>query len=301
MPTTVKGLPAQRRRLKARDTITKFKDAAEQMLEDLEDGEGSTADEGAGSEAQHIHIHLNGEGSTAPAGATGQGQDDFDPDDMGEGEQQHTEDDPVEARFQSLEQGHAQILQALGTLSEAVNGLQGGGNAAQGAQQDEMDPATAEQVAEEAPPGTTKDAAMKFRDSAPLEESYKETLALAEILVPGFRMSTYDKAASPKSTLDAMCGSRRKALDAAYSTTDGKLLIESINGGKPFDHANMSCAAVRALFVSAAGAKKLLNNGRSRDSNQQQERKSTAVPRTPEELNAFNREFYKTRNPGASA
>lgn len=293
-----------RRRLKL--AITKFRDAAEQLENELgEEGEG-TMDEGEGVDTgQHIHIHLNGEGSTATGTNATAGKDGSaaTPGGMsanGGAEEGvnatpgagATQDDPNEARFQALEKGHEEIK---GSLAQILTKLAGGGGE-QTPAADELKPEEAEAMAEET--GKPKEEVAKFRDSAPLGESYRETLQLAEILVPGFRMPTYDAAAKPRDTLTSICGARRKALDAAYMTEGGKSVIDTVSGGKPFDTTKMSCAAVRALFLSAAGAKKLINNSAARDHQStgagqgaSKANKAGAI-NSIQDLNAFNRAHY---------
>ncbi len=78
--------------------------------------------------------------------------------------------------------------------------------------------------------------------------------------MPGFRMPTFDGKAKRKTTMDAMCGARRRAIDLACSTKDGFKLISSINGGKEPTLDSMSCVEVATLFNAATGAKALLNN-----------------------------------------
>ena len=300
MPTPNRKAGPARRRLKIGDALAKFKDAADELASELEEEE--TRDElggPPGSDDQHIHIHLNGNGSTAPAGAV---TDELDPDNLEDGHGQTMppgnrapgQDDEIEARFQALEQGHAQILQAIEGLTASI----GGGN--KPPVQDEIPPEVAEDLAQEAPEGTDPETAAKFRDSASMEDSWKETLALAEVLVPGFRMSTFDAKAKPRDTLTAICSARRKALDAAYLTTDGQALIDTVNSGKPLDTSKMSCAAVRALFKGAAGAKKLINNSAVRDTGRQIQQHQSGSPvagkiQSIEDLNAMHREFYKKR------
>lgn len=144
--------------------------------------------------------------------------------------------------------------------------------------------------------GKTGDKAAKFRDSSALESAYKETLALAEILVPGFRMSTFDRAAPIGKTYDSICSARRKCLDAAYATADGKTIIDSVNTAKTYDTSVMGCAAVRSLFLAAAGAKKLVNNAAmTKDSGIRQNAQGfvkTGKVQSIEDLNALNRQHY---------
>lgn len=124
---------------------------------------------------------------------------------------------------------------------------------------DESAEEEAEELAEET--GTTKDKAKAFTDSAPFTESWKATLAAAEILVPGLAAPVFDAKAKPKATLDAICGFRRKALDLAYATPAGRNVIDAFLAGRAFDTKTMSCAKVRETFLAAVAAQKTINNG----------------------------------------
>ena len=260
--------------------------------EDTND-EGNMPEESGG--ATHIHIHATG-GSATPDAV---GEEDYKSQDAGEGEE-----DPTEARFQALEGQHQTILEAISALTAKVDSLTGMEKEEQQAN-DEAGPAGEE--IEEGEEGMTDDempeeVAEKLKDKAPmtkdsvnLEAIYQATLAKAEILVPGFRMPTFDSKAARTKTLDAMCGARRKVLDTAYSTRDGKELIDSISGVRTIDLAKMQCQQVSSIFNAAAGAKKLLNNraatGDSKQVPDNSAKPSNAV-RSIADLNKANVEYW---------
>lgn len=156
--------------------------------------------------------------------------------------------------------------------------------------------AVEEELEQEAPEGHEKDA-RKARDSVYLEDSFQETVAQAEILVPGIRIPTFDKAASPKSTLDSICRLRRNALDLANNTAEGRGIIEEVNG-KPLDVEGMSCGQVRNMFKAAVAIKKRQNSARTGD----WENKTSAGTgvkgeiRTPAEMNKAMQEFWSNRS-----
>jgi len=137
----------------------------------------------------------------------------------------------------------------------------------------------------------------KTRDSAALATSYTQMLAQAEILVPGFKVPTFDATYSRAKTVDRMCATRRKVLDTAYGTPEGKLLIEGVNGGQPFDCIGIDCVATATLFKAAAAAKATANNTTAtRDS----QRVPTPVPAGPvnktiAEINAANKAFWESQ------
>jgi uncharacterized protein len=118
----------------------------------------------------------------------------------------------------------------------------------------------------EAPPGTTGDVAAKAKDSALFLDSFQETIALAEIITPGIRLPTYDRALAPKKTVDAICGVRRKALEMGMTDVATRGLIEDATGGREIDFRKATCDSIRTLFLAVGGAKKRLNNG-TRDLN----------------------------------
>ena len=143
----------------------------------------------------------------------------------------------------------------------------------------------------EMPPGT-KDA-RKTKDSALLADSYVETISFAEILSPGVAIPTYDAAADARSTYTNICNLRRKSLDMAYATDEGKVIIEGIHG-KQLDLPKMNCSDVRSLFRSAVTAKRVANNARQTSDRgvQQTTVAKKAGPRTQAEFNQFMRDYY---------
>ena len=135
----------------------------------------------------------------------------------------------------------------------------------------------------------------KARDSAALETAYTALMAKAEILVPGFRMPTFDAARKRTATVDSMCGARRKALDLAYATKDGKELVDSVAGRDvSLSLAKMDCVNIAGLFNSAAGAKKLLNNRAGTSDGKMATVQTVAKtgPKSIAELNEINRKYH---------
>lgn len=96
-------------------------------------------------------------------------------------------------------------------------------------------------------------------DSRALETGYRAIGSDAEILVPGFQLPTFDAAAPRARTVDAMCSTRRRALDAFQLTGDGARVVSSLTG-QTQDTSKMTCVEVAQLFKSSAGAMKLMNN-----------------------------------------
>lgn len=153
-----------------------------------------------------------------------------------------------------------------------------------------------ENLKDEANAGTA-DKAATAKDSAFLSESYQETCAAAEILMPGIRIPTYDQADNPATTMDSICKLRRNALDLAYNTADGRAIIEDVNGGKPLELTGMKCNAVRAIFRGAVAAKKIANKSVADSSMLQQQQQTTVSkgPKTLAELNELNASKWKDK------
>lgn len=141
----------------------------------------------------------------------------------------------------------------------------------------------------EAPPGTGDDA-RKAKDSAYFADSFKETVAMAEVLAPGIRAPTFDRAAKPRETFDAICQHRRQALDLAYHRPETRGVIEDVLGrGRTLDVRKLTCDQVRSLFRAAAAAQKAVNNASaavgSLDSRRVSADAGRAGMRTPADIN----------------
>lgn len=111
-----------------------------------------------------------------------------------------------------------------------------------------------------------KEEAKKSKDSAFLSEPFEKVKMLAEIIAPGVRLPTFDKAADPKKTFrDCLCGLRRKALQLGTNDALTAGFIEEVRGkvtdGAEF--AKMPCKDVRTIFNSVGAMKKAHNNGQS--------------------------------------
>jgi hypothetical protein len=117
----------------------------------------------------------------------------------------------------------------------------------------------------EAPPGTKFNDVARVRDSAIFQDSFNETLALAEVLVPGIKLPTYDRAAPPKRTYDAMCAFRRRVLDAAWAHPETREIIDDLEGGRFNGASGMTCDAAKRLFIGAAKIKARSNRAQVRN------------------------------------
>lgn len=153
---------------------------------------------------------------------------------------------------------------------------------------------TEDNLADEAPDGT-KDKARVATDSSFLADSFQETAAGAEILVPGITIGTYDKALEPGKTLDAICKLRRNALDLLHSQPAGRAMIEQLHG-KKLNLDAMKCADVRTLFRSAVTTKKAMNGSQIQQRPTQDRDPNAPKPiRSISELNERNRARYEPK------
>lgn len=290
---------------KARRTVTEavrklFTDASEAAVGLLEpapmmDGNNEEDDDDAGG--THVHVHMHGAGDPAATGPVGAGQTGGADDAAAAGEASAEGDDPaanadpVEARFTAIEATLQKILVKLG------EGGAGDDDGDGGDESDGGDPT--EDEATEVNPFVKKDetAVTKTGDSAALATSFQKLVADCEVLVPGFKTPTMDSKAKRQKTVDSMCATRRKALDAFNATGEGATLLTQVAGGKTIDVAGMPCAGAALLFNGAVAIRKATNNGRTTDgagrlpvAGDGTTRKSTTL--TIHEINELNRKKY---------
>ena len=289
-----------------------FRDAENAALEQLGTsgmGGGEPDDDDDGGEADgsgnHTHIHIHGsEGGPAPKPAVddGDGDDPANPLPNNDRQPGQTQDDPVEARFQQIEATLAKILQKLG----------GDGSSAAPPTGDEMpidDPTVTKksELTSAAPEELTHDDGLpeeietakkaKTGDSVALETSFKMVLADAEVLVPGFRVPTFDSKAKRRVTMDSMCALRRSVLSHLSMSADGTQLLTAAAGRDPGDLSKLTCASAAMMFRAAAGAKRAVNNATStRDAQRTPSGFGTAKPvqgkiKTLADLNKLHREL----------
>jgi hypothetical protein len=150
----------------------------------------------------------------------------------------------------------------------------------------------------EAPPGTG-DRARKARDSRYLEEAFQEAVSKAELLAPGIRLPTFDKAASPTRTAKAIFALRRTALDLAYNKPETRGVIDSAMSGRALDTKRMKPSHARVLFSTVAGVIGSDNNRRATDRSTGQGAQRHDAPaglQSVADINKRNREHYAARH-----
>lgn len=241
----------------------KAKDAeeVEKMAEGMND-----EDMGGAEGETHIHIHNNAD--PIPSDLTA---DEDEPDEM-----KKTADAEMAAWRTSTDER----LEAL------EKGMTGTGDA--------DDPETMDAMEGEMPEGVTKDQARKAKDSAYLTDSFQETVSLAEIIAPGIRIPTFDRAARPASSLKSICALRSQALDLAYAQPQTRGLIDELLAGKTLDTKKMTCDATRSLFRSVAALKKT-ENKKATFSVSDNEKNQTRGVKTIADLNKLNAEYYNKK------
>jgi hypothetical protein len=190
--------------------------------------------------------------------------------------------------FQKMSDSLAEMAKAAGLSMGGTGG--GTADEAGEAPGGEPDKEIEGELKEEAPPGTG-DAIMKAKDSAMLEDSFSQTLALAEILVPGISVPTFDRAAAKADTYKSICALRRNAVRGAMMTRDGAALIQRV-AGKTVDVESIPCRDLAPIFRGAAAAKAEQNNAAAvkvstrDDSFFGVKRTAVAAPKTIAEINA---------------
>ena len=247
---------------KAKDAkeVEEIAEEVKDSLEEKDDDESKVKDEGGDT---HVHVHAN----DADGGVSGE---------------------EFAAHKEKNDAEHQEMFDRISALEDTIKGLQGATGDSKGKDEDE------EEMSEEAKdefPEDLKEKAAKAKDSAFFADSFQDTVALAEILVPGIRVPTYDRAAKPGQTFKKICGLRRSALDIAYTQPATRNMLDEILAGRNLDTKNMTCDAVRSLFRSAAAAQRAANNAvGARDTSTQKAGKQ--APRTLAEINRINAAKY---------
>ncbi len=237
------------------DAIRNNDDDELQRIEgELHEGPKETGDdvsgpghEGGGPDHLHVHVHGPGETTMEPAAKLAPGSDDDDT------RHRFTDDDIAEhmagnaAEHAAFRRDIDRIMEHLGISNE---------------DDDDLTPSE-EKVGElleaEAPVGTG-DRARKATDSSFLSDAFRETASVAEIIAPGLRVPSFDRAAKPSVTYKKICGHRRASLDLAYARAETRNLIDEVMGGKPLSTKDMSCDAIRTVFKAVGAMARRQNN-----------------------------------------
>lgn len=239
-------------------------------------------------EGMALHIHTAAPAQMVgadPTPATNNHQDEAaDPD-----KPRQMSDADIGSRFENMEKKMEDSFKSFKDSIEEIAKHVGMKGAADSEAEKELEG----ELKEEAPKGTNDAAFKNVTDSALLADSFQETAAGAEILVPGIRLPKFQVQDSAKVTFDAVCKVRRNALDLAYVTPEGRALIEDANSG-PLTLDTMDCAATRKLFKTVVAAKRAVNNS-ARDAGQPALHRAgggTGTRMTAAMLNEANRKRY---------
>lgn len=271
------------------NAVTKrVKDAMEEELT------GDDLPEAAEPGDVHVHVHTGGDGAVTPPVSGGGVGDEGDPEEMGS--RASFTDEDFQAHVDKNEAEHAEMRARIEALEKLVAGQAGTGDEGEGYGEEKTGDNEAIEGAlkEEAPEGTSDEEIKMTKDSSLLVDSYKDTIGLAEILVPGIRVPTFDRAAKPGQSFKKICGLRRQALDLAYNQPATRSILDDLLAGKTLDSKNMTCDAIRTLFRSAAAMKKVANNnaGRTGDMGSSVQ---AAGPLSLTELNKKNASYWANR------
>lgn len=255
-----KFVDALMRAFKAKDA-DEVEKIAQEAADEIEMGEGSTGGEGD----THIHVHS---GDTSENEPTESGRMNF-------------TDEDLQAHIDANAKEHAELSARIAALEERLKPTD--------AEAEIESKEVEDGLKDEAPEGVPVEEAVKAKDSRYLVDSFQDTVALAEILVPGIRVPTCDASARPGQTFKKICGLRKQALDLAYHQPATRSILEDLLSNKPLDTKTMTCDAARVLFRAAAAAKSTLNNlggGKTADTSKQ------ISPPTLASINAANRAKY---------
>lgn len=204
--------------------ITAFKAKDEEALhEELDNAEEEMSD---GDDKRDVHVHVH----TSPNSMKEEKKDERTEDDA---EMEQPKD--ADSRISALEQGHKELLAQVGKILALISEQEG-------SEEDEEN--TGEMAGNRQ---KTTDAAM-----------VQDTIARAEMIVPGISIPTIDAMADPKKTRDTLCGLRKKTLRVAYATRDGRELIEPLLRGRTLD--SLPCAASSFVFDTASEIVRARNN-----------------------------------------
>ncbi|MDV7491375.1 DUF2213 domain-containing protein [Acinetobacter baumannii] len=120
-------------------------------------------------------------------------------------------------------------------------------------------------------------------------DSLQEVLSRAEILVPGFKMPTFDSANNGQAVLNT----KRNVLKQAYATADGQKVLTPFVGATP-NFETMPAFTVDAAFIGASELLKQQNNAAGVRSGIST-RDFGRAPMTPAEMNKRNREYWANK------
>jgi len=199
-------------------------------------------------------------------------------------------DDPTEARFAALEQGHAEIKDALGKIMSAITGDENRDPGAERLNGDaDPDPEDDEKTGDEGGDLTKPESAEVDPDvvGKTFGDKFREIYSRAEIIAPGIQLPTGD-ALKAKGAGAALM---RKALNLGLKNDQHKPMIEPFLYGKTVE--KMTNDAVASAFAGASELIKVHNNQQGKRSGVST--KDFGKVSTPAEINARNRAIWAAK------
>lgn len=196
---------------------TRDSEGLEKVLDELPDGAGGD------DKDTHVHIHMGGAEPVKPAGTTDEEET------AGKG------DDPVLAAI-------AKVAAAVETLGQRVSALESGKTTDS---EEKVPPEAKTTDADEKDPPEAK----MTGDSASLVTEFQDAKSRAEILAPGIKFPTFDAKADLKTSVDALCSFRRRALTVALAG-EHEDLVKAVTGDA--DVAKLTCDSAKAFFNAAS-------------------------------------------------
>ncbi len=128
------------------------------------------------------------------------------------------------------------------------------------------------------------------------DKAWSDLRARTEILSPGFRVPTVDKKTNTKDAALKLCGCKRRVLDEAFKTEDGKNAITPFLGGREPTFDTLPMSTIDAAFIGASELMKAKNNQTGVRSGIKTS-DFGRPPLSPAALNAANRQFWKDQQP----
>jgi len=142
-----------------------------------------------------------------------------------------------------------------------------------------------EETAEEKEKRVADEAAAEEENKVKTEDSMRDTISRAEILVPGFSAPTLDSVTDA----NGVAAVQRKVLSEALKTQDGKTAFAGLLGGRTLDA--LTVDQVGTVFLAASELARQKNN--SKGAVTALKTKDFGAPTSAATINARNSEFYK--------
>lgn len=135
-------------------------------------------------------------------------------------------------------------------------------------------------------------------DATRRREEWSNTLSRAELLMPGVRLPTFDAKFDDQALSGMLCDFKRKTLAASFETDKGNQAIRAFVTTDCPNFRKMTSDAVDVLFTAASERARERNNIMSVSRGPAMMKQQGPVPKTPAEVNAFNRAYWENRDKG---